>query len=354
MAAGSGEPVAAGPRDSIAAGAGEAIPHWPGELVSLGDYQVYVRSTSLDIPQPVTPDSDNTKLEYPGGNGSAREPALCVHGLEGSSRNWTDLMDLLRPGLACDALDLPGFGDSPPRPDGRYSIAAFAQTVIALIERRGRGPVHLIGNSLGGAVCVKAAAARPEQVRTLTLISPALPDSRPRRDLLQFPVICLPRVGTRLLRRYQALPPENRVADVIANCYSNPALFSQVRYATEVAELSRRDSLGYATAALVGSIRTLTAETFRIGRHSAWRDAARITTPSLVVYGSHDRVVDPRMAGRAARAFSDARIVVLPRTGHVAHMEHPGVVAAEIRALLAAASQGATPRTREFPLAPAG
>jgi pimeloyl-ACP methyl ester carboxylesterase len=328
-------------------------------VVSLGDCQVYVRSTSVDIPQPVIPDPDSTKLEYPGleypgVNGSAGQPALCVHGLEGSSRNWTDLMDLLRPGLACDALDLSGFGDSPPRPDGRYSIAAFAQTVIALIERRGRGPVHLIGNSLGGAVCVKAAAARPDLVRTLTLISPALPDSRPRLDLLRFPAICLPRVGTRLLRRYQALPPENRVADVITNCYSNPALFSRDRYVTEVAELCRRDSLGYATAALVGSIRTLTAETLRIGRHSAWRDAARITAPTLVVYGSHDRLVDPRMAGRAARAFSDARIVVLPRTGHVAHMEHPGVVAAEIKVLLAVAGQGAAARMREFPLAPAG
>src|ERR1700735_789556 len=120
------------------------IPHWPGELVTLsGDHRVYVRST---------PDRDG-------------EPALCVHGLAGSSRNWTDLMDLLRPRLACDALDLPGFGDSPPRPDGRYSIAALAQTVIALIERTPAGrtpaernqhvPVHLFGNSLGGAVCVR-------------------------------------------------------------------------------------------------------------------------------------------------------------------------------------------------------
>ena len=74
----------------------------------------------------------------PGGQGV--EPALCVHGLAGSSRNWTDLMDLLRPALAADALDLPGFGDSPPRPDGRYGIAAYAQTVAALIERRRPGP----------------------------------------------------------------------------------------------------------------------------------------------------------------------------------------------------------------------
>jgi pimeloyl-ACP methyl ester carboxylesterase len=284
------------------------VPHWPGEPVSVGDHQVYVRSA-------------------PGPG----EPALCVHGLAGSSRNWTDLMDLLRPALAADALDLPGFGDSPPRPDRRYDIAALAQTVAALIERRDRGPVHLIGNSLGGAVSVKLAAARPELVKTLTLISPALPDSRPRTDQVRFALISLPRVGTRLLRRYEALPPEARVADVIANCFSDPALFPPARFAAEVTELARRDTLDYATAALTGSVRALTAETLR---RTAWRDAARITAPTLVIYGGQDRLVDPRMAGRAAHAFGGARIVVLPRTGHVAHMEHPAQVAAEIEVLL--------------------
>ena len=228
-----------------------------------------------------------------------------MHGLEGSSRNWTDLMDLLRPGLACEALDLPGFGDSPPRPDGRYSIAALAQTVIALIEKQKRGPVHLIGNSLGGAVCVRVAATRPELIRTLTLISPALPDLRPRLDLLRFPVMSLPWFGARVIRQYQVLPPERRVADVITTCFSDPGLFSRARFAVEVAELTRRDSLGYAAAALVGSVRALTTEFLRQGRHSAWRDAARITAPSLVIYGSRDRVVDPRNAGRAAHQFSE-------------------------------------------------
>ena len=308
----------------------QPIPHWPGRPVELGDHQVYVRSV-------------------PAGG----EPALCVHGLAGSSRNWTDLMDLLRPALAADALDLPGFGDSPPRPDGRYSIAASAQTVTALIERRRsvperRGPVHLIANSLGGAVAVKVAAARPDLVKTLTLISPALPDSRPRLDLVRFPVMSLPRVGARLLRKYGALPPQVRVADVITTCYSDPGLFPAARFAVEVTELSRRDTLDYADAALVGSIRALTAEVFRAGRLRAWRDAARVTAPTLVIYGSHDRLVDPRMAGRAAHAFAGARIVVLPRTGHVAHMERPAQVAAEIDVLLQAE------RTREFPLAPAG
>jgi pimeloyl-ACP methyl ester carboxylesterase len=288
------------------------IPHWPGRMVSVGDHEVFVRSAPV-------PDH--------------AEPALCVHGLEGSSRNWTDLMDLLRTRLACDALDLPGFGDSPPRPDGRYSIAALAETVIALIQER--GPVHLLGNSLGGAVCVKVAAARPDLVKTLTLISPALPDLRPRLDLVRFPVVGLPRLGPRLIRQYQAaLPPERRVAAVIATCYSNPGLYPQARFAAEVAELNRRDSLEYAAAALMGSARALSAEFLHKGRHSPWRDAARVTAPCLVIYGQHDRLVDPRAAGRAAHVFKDARIVVLPRTGHVAHMEHPGAVAAEIGILL--------------------
>jgi pimeloyl-ACP methyl ester carboxylesterase len=293
----------------------EPIPHWPGRLVSLGDYEVFVRSA----PGPETP-------EY-------AEPALCVHGLEGSSRNWTDLIDLLRNRLACEAMDLPGFGDSPPRPDGRYSIAALAQTVIALIEKK-QTPVHLIGNSLGGAVCVKVAATRPDLLKTLTLISPALPDSRPRLDLIRFPVMSLPRVGARVVKQYQVLPPERRVADVITTCYGDPSLFSNARFATEVAELTRRDELGHAAAVLIGTVRTLTAEFLRKGRHSAWRDAARVTAPTLVVYGSRDRLVDARMAGRAAHQFADARVVVLPRTGHVAHMEQPDAVAAEIAILL--------------------
>jgi pimeloyl-ACP methyl ester carboxylesterase len=290
----------------------EPIPHWPGRLISVGDHEVYVRSA---------PAPDDA------------ERVLCVHGLEGSSRNWTDLMDLLRTRLACDALDLPGFGDSPPRPDGRYSIAALAQTVIALIQQR--GPVHLIGNSLGGVVCVKVAAIRPDLVKTLTLISPALPDLRPRLDLVRFPVVGLPRLGPRLIRQYQAaLPPDRRVAAVIATCYSNPGLYPQARFAAEVAELDRRDSLEYAAAALIGSARALTAEFLRKGRHSPWRDVTRVTAPSLVIYGQQDRLVDARAAGRAAHLFSEARVVVLPRTGHVAHMEHPGAVAAEIGILL--------------------
>ena len=69
-------------------------------------------------------------------------------------------------------------------------------------------------------------------------------------------------------------------------------------------------------------------------RRSLWRYAARVTAPTLVIYGRHDRLVHPRMAARAGRVFKRSRVVVLPDVGHVAQMERPDAVAREFRALL--------------------
>src|SRR3984885_7501317 len=187
----------------------DPIAVWPGEFVSVGTgaraAEIFVRSA---------PASDGA------------EPALFVHGLGGSATNWTDLMDLLRkppasdpsqPGLACEALDLPGFGFSPGPADRDYSLDAMAAVVCDLIEKRGNWPVHLTGNSLGGAVCVRAAARRPDLFRTLTLISPALPDLRPRLGPLRAGLGGLPRVGPWLLGKVLAFPAERRTAATIGD-----------------------------------------------------------------------------------------------------------------------------------------
>ncbi len=56
-------------------------------------------------------------------------------------------------------------------------------------------PVHLFGNSMGGAVALQVAARRADLVRTLCLDLPALPDLRPHLTNIHVPVIRLPRVG---------------------------------------------------------------------------------------------------------------------------------------------------------------
>jgi len=311
----------------------DPVAHWPGELVSVGTDELFVRRAPVP------------------GAAAAAEPVLFVHGLGGSATNWTDLMDLLRkqpadrpddPALACEAVDLPGFGFSPPPASGRYTIDAMAGAVAALIDKRGNWPVHLAGNSLGGAVCVRLAARRPDLVRTLTLISPALPDLRPRVLPLRLAVLSAPGIGAVLLSRFeQRATPEARAALMIADVYADPGLVHPKRRAQEAAELVRRDGLGYAGDALLAAGRGLVAEYLRGGPRSLWRDAARVSAPALVIYGSHDRLVRSAMAAHAARAFRGARVVVLSRTGHVAMMERPGLVAKEMRELFASARRPA-------------
>jgi pimeloyl-ACP methyl ester carboxylesterase len=309
------------------------IPVWPGEFVSLGaDGDVFVRSAH--------------PARAPGRDA---EPAVFVHGFGGSSTNWTDLMHLLSgapsadgratgsdqdPVFRCDAVDLPGFGYSPPAQDSSYSVSGQAATVATFIERRGRGPVHLLGNSLGGAVCTRLAATRPELVKSLTLIAPAMPDLWPRPTPARFPALCVPKVGGWLLSRAAKMPARSRVELTVATVYFDGSCVHPDRIAADIAEVERRDRLGYGEAVLLRCARSIVAEYLRRGTGSLWRDAASVTAPTLVIYGSHDRLVDPRMAGRAARAFRGARVVVLPRTGHVAQMERPAAVAAEVRRLL--------------------
>jgi pimeloyl-ACP methyl ester carboxylesterase len=308
-------------------------PHWPGQMVTLGTgEQVWVAATPGTLAAPgAAPRADG------------RELVLLVHGMSGAATNWTDLMAELSPGFACAAVDLPGSGFSPPprRPSG-YSISALARTVTALIEALGAGPVHLVGNSLGGAVAVRAAARRPDLVRTLTLLSPALPDLRVRREVIHFPVLSLPFVGERLIRRYaRTVPPANRVAGVFATCFHDASRLHPDRVALEVAALAHRDTLAYEATVLARSARTLVAETLRPAPLSLWRAAGRVTAPSLVLFGAADRLVDPRLAGRAAATFRDARVEVLPDSGHLAHMEWPAVVAGLFRALTERAAAGA-------------
>ena len=298
------------------------IQHWPGHLVDLPAGQLFVRSAPA--------------LE-------GAEPAVFVHGLGGSSTNWTDLMDLLsRPVrgqssaqvLACAALDLPGFGNSPPPRTGDYSVDAHATAVIRLIEQHDLGPVHLIGNSMGGAVSTRVAARRRDLVKTLALVSPALPDLRPRPLPMRLALAAIPGVGPGIMDWLRRLPAESRTDRVLRDVYSDPGVVHPNRRREEIAEVLRRDTLIHANHAVIKSARSLVTEYFKVGRWSLWRDAARVKAPALILHGSHDRLVNPVMAGKAARAFPAARVLVIAGVGHVAMMERPELVAAEVRAFL--------------------
>ena len=262
-------------------------------------------------------------------------PALYVHGLGGSSQNWSALMPLLDGLVDSEAVDLPGFGDSPPPDDGDYSVTGHARAVIRFLDAAERGPVHLFGNSLGGAVTTRVAAVRPDLVRTLTLVSPALPEIRVQRSAVPTALLALPGVAglfTRLTKDWSA---EQRVRGVTALCYGDPGMVTPEGFRNAVEEMERRLALPYFWDAMARSARGIVNAYTLGGQHGLWRQAERVLAPTLLVYGGRDQLVSYRMAQRAARAFRDSRLLTLPDAGHVAMMEYPETVATAFRELLA-------------------
>jgi len=274
-------------------------------------------------------------------------PALYIHGLGGSSQNWSALMPLLDDVVDSEAVDLPGFGDSPPPDDGDYSVTGHARAVIRHLDAAGRGPVHLFGNSLGGAVATRVAAARPDLVRTLTLVSPALPEIRVQRSAVPTGLLALPGVVALFTRLTKEWTAEQRVRGVTALCYGDPGRVSPEGFRNAVEEMERRLQLPYFWDAMARSARGIVSAYTVGGQHGLWRQAERVLAPTLLVYGGRDQLVGHRMAQRAARAFRGSRLLTLPDAGHVAMMEYPETVATAFRELLADTGEPAVGRSTD-------
>ncbi|AWZ04578.1 MULTISPECIES: alpha/beta hydrolase [unclassified Streptomyces] len=261
-------------------------------------------------------------------------PALFVHGLGGSSQNWSALMARLADSVDGEAVDLPGFGWSPPPADRDYSVTGLARSVIRHLDAAGRGPVHLFGNSLGGAVSTRIAAVRPDLVRTLTLVSPALPELRVQKSAVPTALLAVPGMAGVLDRLTRGMSAEQRTRGVTDLCYGDPSRVTPEAFEAAVEEMGRRLALPYFWEALTRSSRGIVDAYTLGGQHGLWRQAQRVLAPTLLVYGGRDQLVSYRMARKAAAAFRDSRLLCLPEAGHVAMMEYPEVVAAAFRELL--------------------
>ncbi|TYP89925.1 alpha/beta fold hydrolase [Blastococcus xanthinilyticus] len=306
------------------------LPPWPGADVPIRSGTVFVRRT------PWTGPADGQEVA-----GAPRERALYVHGLGGASTNWTDLAALLAVRFDGWAVDLPGFGRSAPPARGGYSIRSHVRAVVDVLahvaDQPGEGagrPVHLVGNSLGGLVSLLVAAQRPDLVATLTLVSPAMPVYRvPPAFSRALLLLLVPGVPTLAERRLAAVTPEASVRNMIRVCFGDPAAVPPERIEQAVREMRERAGQPWADRALARSMRGLITSYLRLGPANAWRAARSLRMPTLVLWGSRDRLVDPALAPRLAAAVPDGRLLLLDGVGHVAMLEAAEPTARAVLAL---------------------
>jgi pimeloyl-ACP methyl ester carboxylesterase len=211
------------------------------------------------------------------------EPLVLVHGLAGSWRWWSPLLERLARMHRVHAIDVP-------RQRGSVPGTALSAWLARKLDEAELDQVDLAGHSLGGLVAAELAALRPERVRRLVLVAPAgIPCGR------SLPGRSLPLVET-LYDLRRSLP-------------------------LVVSDALRAGPLGLAHGIAYVSSRDL------------WAELPEVRAPTLLLWGERDRLVPLWVAEEWQRLVPHARLELLP-CGHVPMLEQPGAVADHIEAFL--------------------
>lgn len=267
------------------------------------------------------------KVDF-GGRG---ELFVLVHGLGGSTTNWIAVADgLARHGRVL-ALDLPGFGLSPPARD--YRLETHREAVESFIEIEG-APVTLIGNSTGGLVAQMVAAHRPDLVSRMVLVAPATPPVFPDPTFdwptaIRLALQATPGFGTAYGRRFI----KSHSAEELVRLSMEMITHRRGRVPLDVIEASIdmariRKELPWSAVATARTATSIAA--FYANRAAYIRMIRAIIAPTLVVQGVSDHIVSPTAVERICSLRPDWTIVQMEDTGHTPQMDAPLRFLAEV------------------------
>lgn len=242
---------------------------------------------------------------------------LLLHGFGSSLHTWDDVAPGLEDRFRVLRIDLPGFGLTGADPSGDYTDARAHVVIAALLDRLGLGRVHLVGSSMGGRIAWSFAAAQPARVDRLVLMapdgfaSPGIDYNRPPRVPL-------------LMRALPYTLPPFMVKGGMAPAYADPAAMTDA--------LVER----YHAMMIAPGVRQAILD--RMAGHVLVPPEpllARITAPTLLLWGAQDRMVPVTNAEDYLRFLPLARRVVLDGVGHVPMEEAPAAVVRVLREFLA-------------------
>jgi pimeloyl-ACP methyl ester carboxylesterase len=248
-------------------------------------------------------------------------PLVLLHGIGRSLEDWNLLIPLLAPAHRVIALDLPGFGFSARREEPA-TLAALARGVLTTLDTLGEGrPVHLVGNSLGGAVSLQTLALAPDRVASLVLVNSAGFGAEVTYILR---MLAIPVFGRAMLKR----PTRAGLAHAERALYADRRLADPERVAHSL-RLGRHPGAAQFMDEIMHNLGT-----FR-GVLEPWRTAllaavAEHPRPMLIVWGDRDRILPPSQFVTARKAFPAAQTHLFANTGHMPHIERPTELAALI------------------------
>lgn len=249
---------------------------------------------------------------------------VLVHGLGGAIPNWDAIGPKLTELGRTVALDLPGFGLSPPSED--WELETHAAAIRAFVSELDERAV-LVGNSMGALLSEMVAAATPTLVDALILVSPATPPKLPdprihwptaRRLLLQAIPVAGPAVARRALSGMTAEEIVNLSLELITHKRGRVPL-DMVESFVDLARA--RMELPWASESVPKTGNSIARYFVKKSRFVAM--IRQIKAPTLVVHGLEDHIVSPTSVEWLCGLRPDWTLIQMEDTGHTPQIDAP-------------------------------
>jgi pimeloyl-ACP methyl ester carboxylesterase len=234
---------------------------------------------------------------------------ILIHGQGGSWQWWLRVIpEVARHGRII-AVDLAGFGDSEPIAADDDVFFEHVATLVGLLDHLGLAKAIVVGHSMGGLVSLQLACDHPERVSGLLLTNAGGANISPGR--LQWILAAL-----RLFNHIFSVPWVPRV--VARTRWLRAVLFAAgVHNWRAISEQLAVEI--FPRMAAPGFVQSLEAAAVAVN-HVRPQD---VTCPSLVAWGTRDRIL-PLSTGHSLRSkIPDARLVALEAVGHCPMIEAP-------------------------------
>ena len=243
------------------------------------------------------------------------KPMVLIHGIGSDRHIWRPVIPALSGRYEVIALDVPGFGGSPPLPGGEEpTIPALAGAVERGLGSLGIRRPHLVGNSMGGWIALEL--ARRGVARSVVALSPAGAHTvaEGRRENL---TLALTRLSARLTaplgRAPFLLPPLRKLG--LRTMFARPGNVSPEAAAGATRSFASSPSLP-------ATRRWMTSHTPE--------GLDEISCPVLIAWGTNDRLLTKKQAPRWIGEVPGSRLRLLPGLGHVPQYDDPELVSSVI------------------------
>ncbi len=240
---------------------------------------------------------------------------LFIHGLTGSGRNWAHLVDALNTDHRVLAPDLHGHGESA-KPMGDYSLSAHAATMRDLLDCLDIDRVTLVGHSLGGGIAMQFCYLFPDRVERLVRVASG-GFGRSVNPLLRSATL----PGAEWLLSVIASGWVRRRGEAVGKGLATVGF----RSSPDVTEVWR----GFTSLADADTRRAFLATTRSVIDAGGQTVAAFAhlpmakEIPTLVVWGTRDRMIPTWHATSAQQAIPGARVELFEGAGHFPHLDEP-------------------------------